>query len=133
MATLHGEPIKVGDKVWDINYGWATVTNVYDSSDGCSIATEYDTYTSTGRLIRTHITPSLFWDEIKFDIPKKPFPKLEVDTKVLVWDRDKSITHKRYFSHFTSDGKINVFTNGATSFSGTETITYDNWELYNGD
>ena len=82
---------KVGDRVWGFTKGWATIINTEYGGDGCiyPILVRYsngdnECYTRCGKLYEDDIYQSLFWDEIKFDIPKKPLPKLEVDAKVLV-------------------------------------------------
>lgn len=63
-----------------------------------------------------------------FTTPPKLMPDLEVDTKVIVWcEEDRK--EKRYFSHFSSDGLINVFVGGATSWSAKSSISYTNWEI----
>jgi hypothetical protein len=58
-------------------------------------------------------------------------PKLEVDTKVLVWDSYGKIKLKRYFSHFDTKGVIYCFIDGLTSWTGYGQLPtkWDNWEL----
>lgn len=69
------------------------------------------------------------WDEIKYEVPTKPLPDIEIDTPVIVWDfpQDK---HRRYFSNFTN-GKIRCFLGGKTSWSSVDGSTqrWENWEL----
>jgi hypothetical protein len=131
MVTLHGIEVKVGDKVWDMFTGWTEVKDLLPNSK-YSICTRITNYTSTGRVLSEHKSPTLFWNE--FEIPKeafiKPLPKLAVDTKVIVWLND-NIKHRRHFSHFDGNGKICCFNEGTTSFTaGTFTSCWDNWELY---
>lgn len=119
---------KVGDKVWCLWYGkWSTITDIVIESV-YPIKTGIDSYTMDGRL-NPEIARSLFWDEVKIVPPEKPLPKLDVDTKVLVWE-EGSYKTKAHFSHFDSDNKICVFSLGKTSWTkdnNTQAWTY--WEI----
>ena len=131
MTTF--ETAKVGDRVWALSFGWGTVVDInkYRSLYPIQVSfglTTY-TYTTDGKSFIDHISQALFWDEVIITPPEKPLPKLEVDTKVLVWDSDSHIKHKRYFSHFDSNSTIHVFNNGTTSWSYNITVEYRNWEL----
>ena len=126
MTTF--ENAKVGDKVWCLYYNkWFTITNIR-KEDAYPIKTEINSYTLDGRL-NTHSIRTLFWDEVIITPPEKPLHKLEVDTKVLVWDYINDEPLKRYFSHFGKSGRINVFTSGATSWNHLETAPYTYWKL----
>lgn len=68
---------KAGDKVWDFIYGWGNIISVMknypfpiavDFSNGKTIS-----YKFNGKHNDTDIYPRLFWNEIKFEIPEKPF------------------------------------------------------------
>lgn len=126
MTTF--ENAKVGDRVWDLFYNrWSIITNIINE-DKYPIKTEIDSYTIKG-TINIDGGRTLFWGEVVITPPEKPLPKLEVDTKVLVWDSlDRDIL-KRYFSHFDKDGTINVFSNGTTSWNYNITVTFNYWEL----
>ena len=128
MTTF--ETAKVGDKVWCLYYNkWLTITNIR-KEDAYPIKTEINSYTLDGRL-NTHSIRTLFWDEVVITPPEKPLPKLEVDTKVLVWDRHYNTKERRYFSHFEKNGKIATFSQGRTSWSmdNTPSIVWNYWEL----
>ena len=128
MTTF--EDAKVGDKVWCLYYNkWFTITNIR-KEDAYPIKTEINSYTLDGRL-NTHSIRMLFWDEVIIIPPEKPLPKLEVDTKVLVWDRHYNTKERRYFSHFEKNGKIATFSQGRTSWSmdNTPSIVWNYWEL----
>lgn len=123
---------KVGDKVWSIRHGWMKILDI-QPCERYPIKVGFDapvsTFTFEGKVMAEDLNSSLFWDEIKFEIPPKPLPKLEVDTKVLVWN-NRARKVKSHFSHF-EDGKIMVFGNGTTSWSTNVTsYPFDNWELY---
>lgn len=128
------ENVKVGDRVWDFIYGWGTITE----DQYYTIRVEFDspktmTYRLNGKACIDH-PQRLFWDEIKFEIPTKPLPQLEVDTKVLVGEWKGRLKCKRYFSHFDEDGYIQCFSDGTTSFtSGGITTGWSYWELYTGE
>ena len=77
---------KVGDRAWFFEYGWGTITHVFKDSE-YPINFESDTkricnFTIDGKRAVNDINPTLFWDEIKFEIPEKPF-NLEDELKKL--------------------------------------------------
>lgn len=133
--------IKLGDDVWDVRYGWGKVVeltksakypfsveflNVYENKQNCS-------YQIDGKAAEWHNFPLLFWNEFKVPAEAfiKPLPKLEVDTKVWVWDKDFSTKVRRHFYEFNENGLIRTYAKGATSFSTDMMIeTWPNWELY---
>ena len=126
MTTF--ENAKVGDRVWCLLYGWQTIEST-DFNINYPIATKKGTYTYDGKVQLSSQNRTLYWDEIVITPPSKPAPKLEVDTKVLVWDNDYHMKQKRHFSHFDSNSTIYVFVNGGTSWTTTQTAEYRNWEL----
>ena len=91
-----------------------------------------DVYTNEGKAHYKDTSPSILWDEVVFEVPKKPLPKFEVDTKLLVWNKESSsVKYKRYFSHFDEKGCLNVFSYGATSFSADCSFSTTNaWTEY---
>jgi hypothetical protein len=125
--------IKVGNYVWDVTYGWGMVLEldhvikVHFPDD--IKRTEYYTYQGKFNNCKKG-NQSLFWDEIKFEIPKKPVPKLKIDDKVLVRDSVHTKWYKRYFHSF-SDGRIFTFDNGATSWSNDDCVPtgWSMWKL----
>ena len=74
--------VKTGDVVWSFEYGWGVVADVrenlfnvaFGSCDNIiSIEYTYDGKTDN------QVNQTLFWDEIKFEIPAKPRIVLEND------------------------------------------------------
>ena len=126
MTTF--ETAKVGDRVWCLLYGWQTIEST-DFNINYPIATKKGTYTYDGKVQLSSQNRTLYWDEIVITPPSKPLPKLEVDTKVLVWDNSNCIKRKGHFSHFDEKGKMHVFAGGTTSWSHKEIIPYNYWEL----
>lgn len=68
---------KVGDRAWSFEYGWGTITHVFHDNE-YPINFESDTkricnFMIDGKRNVKDINPTLFWNEIKFEIPKKPF------------------------------------------------------------
>ena len=123
--------VQVGDDVWDICKGWGVVDELICSSDYPIIVDfvdEYETYTLDGYYFVGDVNPSLFWDEIEIKAPPKPpLPKLEVDTKVIVWS-SAGVKTPSYFSHFDKDGVLHAFFGGQTSFtSDSDTTAWDYW------
>ena len=133
--TTTFETAKVGDRVWCIRSGWGTIIDRFRSRAEYPLVVEFDnreqkTYTLWGLLHYKDLNPTLFWDEVKFEIPEKPLPQLEVDTKVLVWVSPVEKL-KRHFSHF-ENGLIAVYEQGRTSFTtcdGRNVTCWPNWEL----
>ena len=125
MTTF--ETAQVGDRVWCVYYGWQTIEST-DFNNIYPIETNMTVYTHDGKMsIDNHRT--LFWDEVVITPPHKPLPKLDVDTKVLVWE-EGSYKTKAHFSHFDSDNKICVFSLGKTSWTkDNNTQAWTFWEL----
>lgn len=122
---------KVGEKVWDFAYGWGEIVEMDRSLIfGLTVKFKYSKISFLfGGMIQADTSQTLFYNEIKFEIPKKPLPDLKVDTKVIVWN-DVSAKKKRYFSHFNNVGKIACFHNGTTSWSNKGISDWwENWEL----
>ena len=127
MTTF--ENAKVGDKVYHYKYGWTVITQIMKESS-YPIIMDYDfSFTYEGFADKNDKNPSLFWDEVIITPPHKPLPKLEVDTKVLVWE-EGSYKTKAHFSHFDSDNEICVFSMGRTSWTkDNNTQAWTFWEL----
>lgn len=66
------------------------------------------------------------WSEQEYVEPPVDWSKVPVDTKVYVRDSDSDPWEPRYFAKF-EDGKIFVWTNGATSFSSNSVCGYSWW------
>ena len=129
MTTF--EDAKVGDRVFHYKYGWKTISHIKEESS-YPIIIDYDfSYTYNGFAEKTDSNPSIFWDEVKIVPPSKPLPKLEIDTKVLVWDSEKKVKLHRHFSHFEKNGKIVTFAEGRTSWSQGDksVVDWEYWEL----
>ena len=73
QVTLHGEPIKVGDEVWEIKRGKTIVTHI-DVGENESLypihTSSSEEYTKEGKFYYTDEAPSLFWKKQKFDLSK---------------------------------------------------------------
>ena len=127
---------KVGDKVWNYAYGWGTITDMqhgYTYPIVVQFLKTTNTFTLDGKEVVSDLHPTLLWDEVAYEVPKKPLPKLEVDTKVLVWNQDSSMKCKRYFHSFSDEGIIRVWSGGITSYSAedmNEFSEWANWELF---
>ncbi len=72
---------KVGDKVQDFQQGWGYVESIDHSQRPIVVKFNnnvINTYYYNGTQWNTDINPSLFWDELKYEIPKKPFNLKEI-------------------------------------------------------
>ena len=123
--------VRKGDRVYSLEYGWGMVTALDNSDFPIFVDFKYEeeTFALDGKVSRASIHPTLFWDEVKIEIPKKPLPDLEVDTRVLVWTKKGGKKIKRYFKRFNEDGAIECFMNGATSWTSNGAFIYECWEL----
>jgi len=128
---------KIGDMVFDYTLQkWGQIDAIEHEDQAYPIKVSFDeygtkNYTIDGRDSLDAVVPVLFWDEVKpITPPKKPLPKLEVDTRVFVWDSENDDKQKRYFSHFDSDGNMHCFSVGCTSWSSNgDTVPWANWKL----
>ena len=133
--TTTFEDAKVGDRVWALSSGWGTVVDINKYRTLYPIQVSFGlttcTYTTDGKSFIEHISQALFWDEVVITPPEKPLPKLEVDTKVLVWGNEKGSKLHRHFSHFEKNGKIVTFAEGRTSWSQGDksVVDWEYWEL----
>lgn len=103
------EDAQVGDRVWDFLCGWGTITNI-NKNEYYSMKIKfnnyrnhYETYTLDGKSYVEN-NPSLFWDEIKFEIPEKPFD-LESELKKLeiVEFKDSESNFSLFWNHCCND------------------------------
>jgi len=84
------ETVKVGDRVWSITYGWATVTEVFkdkfevQNDNGSTSMFNNDGTFHRMTSLFTKTNRCLFWDEIKFEIPKKPSKKVRKTVSIAV-------------------------------------------------
>lgn len=76
---------KVGDRVWSYHHNWGTITKI-ERFDNYPLFVKFDnkeyveSFNLNGMGNVLDKKPTLFWDELKFEIPKKPFDlKAEFD------------------------------------------------------
>ncbi len=128
---------KVGDRVWDVGYGWGSVVLLlahsvftmkvlFESFNGGSIKVYYTHDGHEQRSDQKGYNPNqtLFWDEIKFEIP--PAPKRAVIKDVEIWlniydvKGDEVTVAYGYASRLVADASAN---DGRVACEKT-TITY---------
>ena len=80
---------RIGDKVWDYTKGWGIISNdcLIQNNRDFPVIVEFknstkESYSFDGKKHYEDLNPSLFWDEIKFEVPEKPF-NLENELKQL--------------------------------------------------
>lgn len=129
---------KVGDKVWSFAYGWGIIVEIRHEFIYPIIVRflkTSSTFTLDGKEMTNDLRPTLLWDEVKYEVPKRPLPELKVDTKVIVWN-DNEGKYRRHFHSFTEDGKIRTWADSTSSFTalGSENYTiWSNWKLFEED
>jgi hypothetical protein len=98
------ENAQVGDRVWSIRYGWGTINIIKDRK----IYVVFDhlnrprIFTSQGKFYDDDLNPTLFWDEVKIDIPQKPI-KMKLIHGVEVPDITFKPTSGEYFYYPSVD------------------------------
>jgi len=92
MAYFDG--IKVGDRVWSFDFGWGEVEEIKEEKyilvvfkDEYEHIIDYGYYNFDGQKIdnitnfKESLNQVLFWDEVKFEIPKRP----KIELKETEW------------------------------------------------
>ncbi len=103
---------KVGDRVWDFEKGWGRIIKI-DTNSIHPLAVKFNEcditlYTFDGKSFVTNINPSLFWDEIKYEIPKKPFD-LKVEFEKLEVVDFKEAIYNHYICYELHDNTWKSF------------------------
>jgi hypothetical protein len=86
------ENARVGDRVWHMKLGWGVVDDIRAAS-GYPLSVKFDnkkdeTFLLDGTCNGFAVEPqSLFWDEVKFDIPTRPKRKVEKQGWILIYKR----------------------------------------------
>ena len=64
---------KVGDKVWSILDGWGEIVKITNEDFPIKVKFKngsFESFITDGSKYYNNINPTLFWDEVKFEIPK---------------------------------------------------------------
>lgn len=106
------ENAKVGDRVWDFALGWGTIEETDYDNDPYVIAVRFDnahfnTYMLDGKAYEGSM-PTLFWDEIKFEVPEKPFDLVEF-LKENLKIRDFKNKYNKCYIYCNFDKEFNRF------------------------
>ena len=81
QPTLHGYPLKVGDRVWHLRFGWSRVTQIFSDNEFL-IESEEDEiergrYDEEGKVSFTDQSSVVFWQPVEITPPPKPEPKID--------------------------------------------------------
>lgn len=102
MITLHGEEVKVGDRVWHWVKGWGEVDEIEERRANYPICVRWEDgcewFTEDGKAYTEEETPILFWQPVKFEIPKKPKPKEKAWQWICEYEGRYWITYSYYAS-----------------------------------
>lgn len=129
---------KVGDRVWDFVWCWGTIEEIC-LGNKYPLAVKFDNNGIKGKYklngvydAMSDTNPRLFWNEIKFEIPEKPFSlekelrKLEVQefengavNYYLLWDNEYKKIKQNFVNYcqnpfdifFTEDSLFNFIDN----------------------
>lgn len=96
---------KIGDRVWDYLCGWGTIIEI--SNDNRSFyplvvefgKKEQGTYTFNGKRYIEELNQRLFWEEIKFEIPKSFDLKEELKKLEIVKFENKKLNYFLYYDN----------------------------------
>lgn len=112
---------RVGDRVWSFTHHWGTIIETDGSLDKTidyPLLVKFDNdivsrYTIDGKYNKDDTYPTLFWDEIKYEIPEKPFNlenelrQLEItefrhggNNQFLTWSNEFKNIDSYYFNSF---------------------------------
>jgi len=132
------ENAQVGDRVWDVKYGWGKIAKI--SKEDHLIIVDFDNDIINiyqfdgidGKSNKTDLNPTLFWNESKIpeEAFEQQFPDLDIDTKVLVKEFAENEWQKRYFAGWTDDGKMKCWSDGRTSWTATDETDYFIWNYW---
>jgi hypothetical protein len=102
-----------GDRVWSMRHGWGTIQTINDHNIFVKFANQNFNciYTICGKFSPEDLNPSLFWDEVKIDIPRKPI-KMKLIHGVEVPDISFHPTDETdyYYPDATGDALFNIAT-----------------------
>ena len=124
--------VKINDKLYSAEEGWGRVLDIVpgDYPIVMQFEGEIVTFTLDGKRLKSNRYPTLLWDKVEFEMPKKPLPNLKIDAKVLVWNIGGLRKYKRHFKEFDGDGKIVCFAGNGTSWTTCgETNKWTYWEV----
>lgn len=98
---------KVGDRVWHIRKGYGKIYAI-DNNSKFRIHVQFEDesniwFLTDGREFEGDINPSLFWDEINFEIPEKSFDLKEA-FKILEEIEFKEYTDN-YYIYYDMEGE----------------------------
>ena len=103
------ENARVGDRVWDAHYGWGKITGHRFNGDP-SLQVEFNSPLRWG-CIRYNFegvpsggcSPSLFWDEVKFEAPVRPKRKVK---KVIEGWYNMYLNGSMSYRHYTKQNAL---------------------------
>jgi len=135
----------VGDRLYSIEDGWGTVTDIVDGEYPLCLkfGLKRATFTLDGKRHTHSKNPILFRKKVKTKKQKKlkepnkssksgkPLPDLTLDTAVLVWDVNGEKKLRRHFRKFNKQGRIVCFADGKTSYTIGKgmRMSWRYWEL----
>lgn len=94
------ENAKVGDRVWDfVRNEWGEIIKI-DKMSGYPLNVKFKRdgyrYTVDGKICKDDGNPRLFWGEIKFEVPEKPFKLVNILSDYILDGRLISKDFKKY-------------------------------------
>jgi len=123
---------KVGDRVWHFSFGWGEVKNI---SKEMGVLVSFDSepfenctwFLFDGRFTCNDVLPSLFWNEIQFEIP--PMPKRKVKKTIERWINIYSHGKAGDYCHKTKESAEQ----GATSEGAIQVKLTGEYEVEEGE
>lgn len=74
---FQGYPLNVGDQLYDTTRGWMNISEICEDDNYPIKTLQGHSYTTEGKEWNRAIAIILYWDNPKFELPKKPMPKVK--------------------------------------------------------
>jgi len=123
--------MKIGDRIHTSEKGWGEVIALGNGDHPMLLKFEYlnAVFALESEVCHARFHQTQFGGEAKIKAGQRPSLSFGVDSKVLVWNNEGESKKKRYFKEFDTNGKITCFVNGATSWTATNEVEWEHWEL----
>jgi len=91
---MYFDGVKVGDKVWDFQYGWGEVISFWENNGMMLVNfNKHEAWYNLNGVRESNTNRILFWNEIKFEVPQKPKVELKEGTFSINFQSDNIINY----------------------------------------
>lgn len=122
---------KIDDRVWSLIDGWGIVIENYSKKDYPILVKfddgKYNRFTIEGKCSIFNLNPTLFWNEIKFEIPQPPKRKVTKTFEGYInINKNKKANGGMFYS--TEDDAKKSAPNHAVAVAVKVVGEYEDWE-----